>query len=161
VNGVLRPDEWHLPLFVHVFGAMVLVGSLVVAAWFLFAARRGNSLDGIRWGWRTLLYAALPAYIVMRIGAEWILDKEGLEDADFAWVGIGFIASDAGALLLLLALVTTGIAVRRAGRAQAAAVAPGTGAPAAGAGVAVAAWATSLLILVYLVAIWAMAAKPL
>lgn len=161
MNGVLRPDEWHLPLFVHVFGAMVLVGSLVVAAWFLFAARRGNSLDGIRWGWRTLLYAALPAYIVMRVGAEWILDKEGLEDADLAWVGIGFITSDAGALLLLVALVAAGIAVRRAGRASAAAAAPGTGAPAAGAGVAIAAWATSLLILVYLVAIWAMATKPL
>ena len=160
MNDAPRLDEWNLPLFVHVFGALVLVGCLVVAAWFLFAARRGNSLDGVRWGWRTLLFAALPSYIVMRVGAEWILSEEHLEDADLAWIGIGFITSDAGALLLLVALVAVGIAVRRAGRAQAAEVAAGTGAPAAGRGVAIAAWATSALIVVYLVAIGAMATKP-
>ena len=159
--AAIRPDEWDLPLFVHVLGAMVLVGSLVVAAWFLFSARRGDSLDGVRWGWRTLLFAALPAYIVMRVGAEWILSKEHLEDADLAWIGIGFITSDAGAVLLLVALVAAGIAVRRAGRARADAASAGTGSAAAGgAGVAIAAWATSLLILAYLVAIWAMATKP-
>jgi hypothetical protein len=158
--AAIRPGEWHLPLFVHVLGAMALVGALVVAAWFLFAARHGDSLDGVRWGWRTLLFAALPAYIVMRVGAEWIVSKEHLEDSDAAWIGIGFITSDAGALLLLLALVAAGIAVRRAGRAQAAAVASGTGAAAAGRGVAIAGWATGVLIVVYLVAIWAMATKP-
>ena len=162
MNDFARPDEWNLPLFVHVFGAMTLVGSLVVAAWFLFASRRGDALDAVRWGWRTLLFAALPAYIVMRVGAEWILSKEHLENADFAWIGIGFIISDAGALVLLVALVAAGIAVRRAGRPRAAAVAAGTGsAGAGGAGVAIAAWATSLLIVAYLVAVWAMATKPI
>jgi hypothetical protein len=161
MNDFARPDEWNLPLFVHVFGAMMLVGSLVVAAWFLWAGRRGNSLEAVRGGWRTLLYAALPAYIVMRLGAEWIVDKEHLGDADLAWLGIGFITSDAGALILIVALVAVGIAVRRAGRAEAAAVASGVGAPAGGAGVAIAAWATSLLIVMYIVAIWAMATKPL
>ncbi len=162
--AAIRPDDWGLPLFVHVLGAMMLVGTLVIAAWFLFAARRGNSLDGVRWGWRTLLFAALPSYIVMRVGAEWILSEEHLEDADFAWIGVGFITSDAGALLLIVALVAAGIAVRRAGRAQAAAAASaasGTGVPAAGTGVAIAAWATSVLIVVYLVAIWAMTTKPI
>ena len=158
--AAIRPDEWDLPLFVHVLGAMVLVGSLVVAAWFLFASRRGDTLDGVRWGWRTLLFAALPAYIVMRVGAEWILSKEHLENADLTWIGIGFITSDAGALLLLVALVAAGIAVRRAGRARAAAVHAGTGSAGAGRGAAIAAWATSLLIVAYLVAIWAMATKP-
>jgi hypothetical protein len=159
--AAIRPDEWDFPLFVHVFGAMVLVGSLVVAAWFLFAARRDNSLDGVRWGWRTLLFAALPAYIVMRVGAEWILSKEHLEDADFAWLGIGFITSDAGAVVLIVALVAAGLAVRRAGRAQAAAVSAGAGGAGAGTGVAIAAWASALLIVVYIVAIWAMATKPI
>jgi hypothetical protein len=159
--AAIRPDEWAFPLFVHVFGAMVLVGSLVVAAWFLFTARRGDSLDGVRWGWRTLLYAALPAYIVMRVGAEWIVSKEHLEDADLAWLGIGFITSDAGAIVLLVSLVAAGLAVRRARRAQASAVASGAGAAAAGPGVAIAAWATSLLILMFIVAIWAMATKPI
>jgi hypothetical protein len=156
--AAIRPDAWGLPLFVHVLGAMVLVGSLVMAAWFLFAARRGNSLDGVRWGWRTLLYAALPAYIVMRVGAEWIVSKEHLEDADFAWLGIGFITSDAGAVVLLVSLAAAGVAVRRA---RASAVASGAGGTAAGPGVAIAAWATSLLILMFVVAIWAMATKPI
>lgn len=159
--AAIRPDEWHLPLFVHVLGAMMLVGTLVVAAWFLFAARRDNSLDGVRWGWRTLLFAALPSYIVMRVGAEWIADEENLGDSEAAWIGIGFITSDAGALLLIVALVAVGIAVRRAGRAEATAAASGAGATAAGTGVAIAAWATAALIVVYLVAIWAMAAKPI
>ena len=161
MNDFARPDEWNLPLFVHVLGAMILVGALVAAAWFLFSARRGDSLDGVRWGWRTLLFAALPAYIVMRVGGEWILSEEGLEDADLAWIGIGFIASDLGALLLVVALIAAGITVRRAGRAEAAAVASGAGASASGAGTAIAAWATAALIVVYLVAVWAMAVKPL
>ena len=95
--AAIRPDDWDLPLFLHVFGAMLLVGTLVTAAWFLFAARRDNSLDGVRWGWRTLLFAALPSYILMRVGAEWIADKENLGDSEAAWIGIGFITSDAGA----------------------------------------------------------------
>ncbi len=161
--AAIRPDDWDFPLFVHVFGAMVLVGTLVVAAWFLFAARRDNSLDGVRWGWRTLLFAALPAYIVMRVGAEWIADEEKLTDSEAAWIGIGYLTSDAGALVLIVALVAAGIAVRRAGRAQAAAVASGAGGAgtATGTGTAIAAWATAVLIVVYIVAIWAMATKPI
>jgi hypothetical protein len=159
--AAIRPDEWGLPLFVHVFGAMVLVGSLVVAAWFLFAARRDNSLEEARWGWRTLLFAALPSYILMRVGAEWIADKENLGDSEAAWIGIGFITSDAGAILLIVALVAAGIAVRRAGRVHAAAVSAGTGGAGTGTGVAIAAWASALLIVVYIVAIWAMATKPI
>ena len=96
----------------------------------------------------------------MRVGAEWILSKEHLENADLTWIGIGFITSDAGVLLLLVALVAAGIAVRRAGRARAAPVTAGTGSAAGGRGAAIAAWATSLLIVAYLVAIWAMATKP-
>lgn len=29
--AAIRPDSWNLPLLLHVFGAMVLVGGLVVA----------------------------------------------------------------------------------------------------------------------------------
>jgi hypothetical protein len=161
--AAIRPDDWDLPLFLHVFGAMLLVGTLVTAAWFLFAARRDNSLDGVRWGWRTLLFAALPSYILMRVGADWITDKEHLGDSDAAWINIGFITGDAGALLLIVALVAAGIAVRRAGRAQAAAVASGAGGAGTGTGtgVAIAAWATALLIVMYIVAIWAMTTKPI
>jgi hypothetical protein len=159
--AAIRPDDWDLPLFVHVLGAMMLVGTLVIAAWFLFAARRDDSLEGVRWGWRTLLFAALPSYILMRVGAEWIADEENLGDSEAAWIGIGFITSDAGALVLIVALVAAGIAVRRAGRAQAAAVSSGAGGAGTSTGVAIAAWATALLIVLYIIAIWAMATKPI
>ncbi len=35
--AVIRPDEWNLPLFVHVLGAMLLVGTLLLAGLVLFA----------------------------------------------------------------------------------------------------------------------------
>ena len=60
---------------------------------------------------------ALPGYIVMRIGAQWIYSKEGWDDlpddAIPAWIGIGYIVADLGALLVLIALIVGGIGVRR------------------------------------------------
>ena len=38
--AAIRPDEWGLPLFLHVLGAFTMVGALVMAASYLFAARR-------------------------------------------------------------------------------------------------------------------------
>ena len=51
----------------------------------------------------------------MRIGAQWIYSKEGLDDApvEAAWTGIGFLVADGGALLLLIALIVGGIGVYR------------------------------------------------
>jgi hypothetical protein len=43
--AVVRPGAWDLPLFIHVLGPMVMVGSLVLAASYLFAATRGGSLE--------------------------------------------------------------------------------------------------------------------
>ena len=60
---------------------------------------------------------ALPGYIVMRIGAQWIYSEAGWDDlpddAIPAWIGIGFIVADLGALLVLIALIVGGIGVRR------------------------------------------------
>lgn len=156
VLAAIRPAEWELPLFVHVLGSLVLVGSLVTAAWFLFGARRSEGLDGIRWGWRTLLYAALPSFLVMRVSAQWLASEEDLTDSDAAWIGIGFMTTDVGAILLIAALVGSGLAVRRLGSAEPAA--EGAATPR---GATVAAWATSLLIVAYVVAIWAMTTKPI
>jgi len=154
--AAIRPDDWNLPLFLHLLGAMVTVGALVTAAYYLFAARRTGSLDMVRTGFRTLLWVALPAFVVLRVAAQWLLDKEGLEDSEDAWIGIGFTTTDIGLLFLIIATVLTGLAVRRAGRAQAGAQAPGT----VGTGTTVAAWLTGVLIVAYTVAIWAMATKP-
>ena len=140
----VRPDDWNLPLFLHLIGAMVLVGALVTAAYFLFTARRDGTIEALRAGHRTLLLGALPAYIVMRVGAQWIASKEGLEDSEDAWIGIGFLVSDVGLLVLVAATVAAALGLRRAG----------------GRGTAIAGWLSALLIVMYVVAIWAMTTKP-
>ena len=54
-----------------------------------------GSLEDVTSGYRVLLYAALPSFIVMRVAAEWVADKEGYsdlpDDAIPDWIGIGYI----------------------------------------------------------------------
>jgi hypothetical protein len=151
--AAIRPDDWNLVLFLHLLGAMVMFAALVTAAYYLFAARRDGSVELTRNGFRCLLYAALPSYLVMRIAAQSIASKEGLEDSDAAWIGIGYLTSDLGALAIVVATVVTGLAVRRA---------RGTvpGSPMSPRDPALAAWLTGILVVVYVIAIWAMATKP-
>jgi hypothetical protein len=116
VIAAIRPDSWNFPLFVHVLGATILVGGTLTGASTLAFAR--NDPRFLRLGYWTLLIVALPSYIVMRIGAEWIADKEGWNDLpegvdDPAWLGIGYTVADLGALALLLSLVLGGIGVYR------------------------------------------------
>jgi len=122
-----------------------MVGALVTAAAYLFAARRDGSLELTRAGFRSLLIAALPAFIAMRLSAQWLVSKEGLEDAELAWLDFGFITTDVGLLVLVGATVAAGLAVRRAEGVR---------------GVALAAWLVAALIAVYAVVIWMMATKP-
>ena len=150
--AAIRPDDWNIALFVHVLGAFTLIGALVMAASVLFAARRDGSLELTRLGYRSLLFAALPAFIVTRVGAQWVASKEGLEEADLSWIDVGYISTDGGLLVLIGATVAAGLAVRRAGRADAAG--------SSGTGLALAAWLVTFLIAVYAVVIWLMATKP-
>jgi hypothetical protein len=149
--AVSRPTDWNFPLFVHVLGAMILVGGLLAGASTL-AFARGNERF-LRLGYWTLLAVALPGYVVMRIGAEWIYSKEGWDDLpddvdEPAWLGIGYIIADLGALLTLIALILGGIGVRRLhdGRGQ---------------GLLKAAMVIAWLVLAAaVIAIWAMSGKP-
>jgi hypothetical protein len=146
--AVVRPDSWNLPLFVHVAGAMLLVGALVVVTVAMAAAlRRGDGVQVLtRLAFRTLLIGVIPAYVLMRAGAEWIASEENIPD-ELDWVGIGYIVADLG---LLLTLITTVLAWRAARRG-----ADGPG----GAGRAAFVLA-AVLIVAYGVALWAMATKP-
>ena len=148
--AISRPTEWNLPLFVHVLGAMILVGGLLTGA-SAIAFARGDARF-LRLGYWTLLLVALPGYIVMRIGAEWIYSKEGWgdlpDDAVPTWIDIGFNLADGGALLTLIALVLGGIGVRRLRDGR------GTGLLKAA---MVIAW---IVLAAALVAVWAMAGKP-
>jgi hypothetical protein len=148
VAATIRPDAWNLPLFVHVAGAMLLVGALVVVAASMGGAlRRGEGaevLTGL--AYRALLMGVLPAYIVMRVGAEWIASEEDVPD-DAGWIGIGYSTADGGLLLTIIAAVVAWRATRR-----------GPDGP-GGLGRAVLILAAVLLV-AYAFAIWAMTAKP-
>ena len=150
--ATIRPDSWDFPLLLHVLGAMLLVGTLILAASALMLAWRDGSASLVRLGYRSLLIGALPAWIVMRGAAEWIADKEGLTGDEVpSWVDIGYSIADPGLLLLLASTVLAGLALRRAGRA-------GSG---GGDGLSLASTViVALLLIAYLVAIWAMATKP-
>jgi hypothetical protein len=144
----IRPDSWNFPLFLHVLGAMILVGGTLTGA-FALAYARGTAAI-LRLGYYSLLAVALPGYILMRIGGQWIYSKEGLDDApiDSAWTTIGFVVADAGAVLLLIALIVGGIGIRqlRSGR---------------GTRLLQTSMVISFALLAaYVVAIWAMAGKP-
>jgi len=108
VLAVIRPDSWNLPLFVHILGAMVLVGALAL----VLVAIAGRDL---RLGFRSLLFGVLPGWIVMRGAAEWIADKEKVNDLNPvpSWVDLGYSIADPMLLLIIIATVCSGIAVRR------------------------------------------------
>jgi hypothetical protein len=86
----------------------------------------------------------------MRIGAEWTLTKEHLDDlpSDPTWIGIGMGTSDAGGILLLLALVLGAIGLRRARNGGSMGLLKASGIIA------------TVLVAAYVVAVWAMSAKP-
>jgi hypothetical protein len=148
VLASVRPDELNLPLFLHVLGAMLLVGVLLMAVVGLAAARAGVP-GSARFGFRSLLIAGIPSYLMMRIGAQWIADKEKLADSDATWITLGYAVAEGGLLLMVIALVCSGIASRRAGRGEQAG------------GLATAAtWLCAVLLVAYVVALWAMSAKP-
>ena len=68
---------------------MLLVGALVLAASALVLAWRDGNAGLVRLGYRSLLIGALPAWILMRVGAAWIASKEDLTDSNATWIGIG------------------------------------------------------------------------
>jgi hypothetical protein len=147
ILAIPRPDSWNFPLFVHVLGAMILVGGLVTATSALAFARGDTRL--LRVGYWSLLAVSLPGYVIMRIGAQWVASK-GWDDVDPAptWLDIGYIVADAGAVLMLIALVVGGIGMRRLRQGK-------------GQGLLKASLIIAVLILAAaVVAIWAMSGKP-
>jgi hypothetical protein len=117
VTGFSRPF-W--PLFLHVLGAMTLVGALLAVVLVSWVAWRRPDISVLRrTAWTGLIAVALPAYVVMRLAGQWIYSKEGFSgDNDPTWVGVGFIVGDLGLLLLL---ITIGVAFwwRRSAKALA------------------------------------------
>ena len=111
--ALIRPDTWNLPLFLHVLGATVLFGTVGVVAVAGFAIRRSTNHQLLlaRVAQRTYMLGVIPAYILMRVGAQWIDSKEFPNGNEPGWVGVGFLVSDAGAILLIIVGIL--LAVRR------------------------------------------------
>ncbi|MET0938950.1 MAG: hypothetical protein ABWY51_06985 [Gaiellaceae bacterium] len=145
--AAVRPDSWNFPLFVHVFGAMILVGGLLAGASLLTFAR--GDVRSLRLGYWTLLAVAFPGYVVMRIGAQWIYSRSVYDDLpeNPRWVDIGFLVANAGAILVLIALIIGGVGIVR--------MRDGRGAGLLKVSMVIA-WA---VLAAALVAVWAMAGK--
>ena len=99
--ALIRPDAWNLPLFLHVLGATVLFGTVGVVTAAGFAIRTHGDHQALltRVAQRTYLLGVIPAYIVMRVAAQWIDGKEFPNGGEPGWVGVGFLVSDAGVVL--------------------------------------------------------------
>lgn len=151
VVAAIRPDEWNFPLFVHVLGATILVGGLLTGASTLAFARGQASF--LRLGYWSLLAVALPGWIVMRIGAQWIYSEEDWDELpegvdEPAWLGVGYITANLGGLILLVSLALGGVGVFRLREGR-------------GSGLLKATLVLALILLAaYVVAAWAMAGKP-
>lgn len=150
VLAAVRPDDWNFPLFVHVLGAMILVGGLVTGAAALAFAKDDAKL--LRLGFWSLMLVSFPGWIIMRLGAEWIYNREGWDKVPDSlipnWLDIGAVIADAGGLVLVITLIIGGIGVRRleAGKSS---------------GLLKATLVLSVVLLAaYVIAVWAMAGKP-
>ena len=149
--NVGRPDDLNLLLFIHVLGAMLLVGSLVLTGAVLAGVWRDGSAERTRFAYKTLLIAVIPSWLITRVFAQILADKPDYKPfEESAWIGIGYMTTELGLLLLIGATVAAGVGSRRALREGGAV---GTSGKVAGALV----WVLTVL---YVITIWAMTAKP-
>jgi hypothetical protein len=97
------------PLFLHVLGAMTTVGAVLTAVVLTSVAWNRPDVAILRRATFTTLLAAIPFYILLRVFAEVMYsdEKDAFGGSDPTWVGIGYITSDAGILILL---ITIGVA---------------------------------------------------
>jgi hypothetical protein len=149
--NLARPDDLNLLLFIHILSAMMLVGSLVLTGTVLAGVWRDGSAERTRFAFRALLIAVIPSWLLTRVFAQILADKPDYKPfEDSAWIGIGYMTTEFGLLLLIGATVAAGVGSKRALR---------EGGPVGTSG-KVAASLVWILTVLYVIAIWAMTAKP-
>jgi hypothetical protein len=150
--AAIRPDDQSFALLLHLVGATVVFGALLASATSLLLARGETRL--LRLGYFSLLLVGLPGLILMRLAGEWLYRQQQWDELpdqfdEPTWLRIGFIVADWGGLLFLLALALGGIGIVR--------LRSGKG----GAGLLRATMVIALVLIVgYIVAVWAMTGKP-
>ena len=97
--ALVRPDSWTFPLFLHVLGAIVLVGAVAATALAASGSRNSPLLRSLTF--RTLWLLVIPAWALMRFAGQWIGSREDIP-GDPGWLVVGFIVGDAGLIVLLL-----------------------------------------------------------
>jgi len=146
----IRGPGQDFPVLLHIVGATVVFGALLASAGSIAFARGEVRL--LRLGYFSLLLVGVPALILMRLSAQWIYTKQRWDDVPDAfhptWLGIGFVVADYGAILLLLALVLGGVGIVRLRTGNGTTLLKLT-------------MVISLVLIVgYVVAVWAMTGKP-
>jgi len=152
VLAAIRPDDQSFALLLHLVGATVVFGALLASATSLALARGDTRL--LRLGYFSLLLVGLPGLILLRLAGEWLYRLQNWDELpeqidEPAWLGIGFLVADGGGLLFLLALALGGIGVYRLRNGKGS-----TGLLKATMVIAL------ILIVAYVVAVWAMTGKP-
>ena len=151
--AAIRPDDWNFPLLLHVLGASVLLGTLiaVVAAQLLALRRPDDAVPFTRVSFRTLLFGAIPAWFLMRLAGWWVESKGwGDVEPEPDWIGIGYITAEGGGLLILIATILSGLGLRRL-RASG-----GNSSTM----IRISSVLIAICVLAYVIAVWAMSAKP-
>ena len=150
--AAIRPDEQSFALLLHLVGATVVFGALLASATSLALARGETRL--LRLGYFSLLLVGLPGLILLRLAGEWLYRLQNWDELpdqidEPSWLGIGFVVADWGGLLFFLALALGGVGVYRLRNGK------------GGAGLLRATMVIALILIVaYIVAVWAMTGKP-
>lgn len=150
--AAFRPGEQDFALLLHLVGATVVFGALLASATSILLARGDTRL--LRLGYFSLLLVGLPGLILMRLAGQWLYNLQHWGDlpdqiGQPAWLGIGFVVADWGGLLFLGSLALGGVGVYRLRHGKNAT------------GLLNATMLISLVLVVaYVVAVWAMTGKP-
>ena len=150
--AAFRPDEQSFALLLHLVGATVVFGALLASATSILLARGDVRL--LRLGYFSLLLVGLPGLILLRAAGQWLYNLQHWDDLpdqldEPAWLGIGFIVADLGGVLFLISLALGGAGIYRLRHGK------------RGAGLLTATMPISLILIVgYVVAVWAMTGKP-
>jgi hypothetical protein len=150
--AAIRPDDQSFALLLHLVGATVVFGALLASATSILLSRRNARL--LRLGYFSLLLVGLPGLILMRVAGQWLYNLQHWDDLPDqfdqpAWLAIGFIVADWGGLLFLLSLALGGVGIYRLRHGK------------GGTGLLNATMLISLVLIVaYVVAVWAMTGKP-
>jgi MYXO-CTERM domain-containing protein len=89
-------DVSNFPLFLHVFAAMALFGTVLAAAVLAFAGQRHAAF--------VALAVSLPEWVLLRGAAAWLESEEHFHGKDPTWINMGHGVADEGLIVLLLAL---------------------------------------------------------